>query len=249
MRRYDPARKLLKLPAPPRPQSMAQYRFYPYPGSCNADEGLGPAAADSLELRSVPWVWALCRHSLSSLLNKRNKQREILKQRQPLPCLAWGAGVLCSLPTGSVDEHPAHAELAGDADSLGAAIVQNPMQNSNCGWLLVLGSFWARENSSWEPKEIGNLEVQYLLSWPLLPFSASPVLISAPVTSSSAPQISTGFHSRKDGVGGECAMCRLDEIHSPNAFIVGFTLLAKLTFLSKERAHVRCQEIEIYILL
>lgn len=176
MRRYDPARKLLKLPAPPRPQSMAQYRFYPYPGSCNADEGLGPAAADSLELRSVPWVWALCRHSLSSLLNKRNKQREILKQRQPLPCLAWGAWGLCSLPTGSVDEHPAHAELAGDADGLGAAIVQNPMQNSNCGWLLVLGSFWARENSSWEPKEIGNLEVQYLLSWPLLPFSASPVL-------------------------------------------------------------------------
>lgn len=44
-------------------------------------------------------------------------------------------------------------------------------------------------------------------------------------------------------------MCRLDEIHSPNAFIVGFTLLAKLTFLSKERAHVRCQEMEIYILL
>lgn len=44
-------------------------------------------------------------------------------------------------------------------------------------------------------------------------------------------------------------MCRLDEIYSPNAFIVGFTLLAKLTFLSKERAHVRCQEMEIYILL
>lgn len=47
----------------------------------------------------------------------------------------------------------------------------------------------------------------------------------------------------------EVGMCRLDEIHSPNAFIVGFTLLAKLTFLSKERVLVRCQEMEIYILL
>lgn len=50
-----------------------------------------------------------------------------------------------------MDEHPAHADLAGDADEdvgLGAAIVQNSMQNSNCGWLLVLGSLGARENGA-----------------------------------------------------------------------------------------------------
>ena len=68
----------------------------------------------------------------------------------------------------------------------------------------------------------------------------------SPATSPlSTPSLSWISTVGKKGVG----MCRLDEIHSPNAFIVGFTLLAKLTFLSKERAHVRCQEMEIYILL
>lgn len=47
-----------------------------------------------------------------------------------------------------MDEHPAHAELAGDAASLEAAIVQSPVQNSNCGWLLVLGSLGAGENDT-----------------------------------------------------------------------------------------------------
>lgn len=41
-------------------------------------------------------------------------------------------------------KHPAHAELAGEAAGLGAAIVQSLVQNSNCGWLLVLGQFGGR---------------------------------------------------------------------------------------------------------
>lgn len=110
-------------------------------------------------------------------------------------------------------------------------------KNSNCGWLLVLGSFGAREK--WHLGAKRNRQFGSPLSPPLC------VLISAPVTSSlSTPSFNWIFT-----VGKPRGMCRLDETHSPNAFIVGFTLLAKLTFLSKERAHDRCQEMEIYILL
>lgn len=93
---------------------------------------------------------------------------------------------------------------------------------------------------------MGNWGVQLSLPQLLTLLFSIRVLISSPATSPlSTPGLNWISTVRKKGVG----MCRLDEIHSPNAFIVGFTLLAKLTFLSKERAHVRCQEMEIYILL
>lgn len=89
-------------------------------------------------------------------------------------------------------------------------------------------------------KKIGNRGVQFPL--PPAPY---PLQHPCPNRFPCTPSCNWISTVEKKGV----AMCRLDEIHSPNAFIVGFTLLAKLTFLSKERAHVRCQEMEIYILL
>lgn len=149
------------------------------------------------------------------------------------------------LPTDSVDEHPALAQGAGTAKRLEAAIVQALYKT-----VIVVGVLcWAilrQEKMVIESqKKIEDLGVQRPLLQLLTLLCSIRVLISSPVASPfSTPGHDCISTEGKKGVG----MCRLDEIHSPNAFIVGFTLLAKLTFLSKERAHVRCQEMEIYIL-
>ena len=144
-----------------------------------------------------------------------------------------------------MDEHPALAQGAGTAKGLEAAIVQALYKT-----VIVVGVLcWAvlrQEKMVIESqKKIEDLGVQCPLPQLLTLLLSIRVLISSPVTSPfSTPGCDCIPTEGKKGVG----MCRLDEIHSPNAFIVGFTLLAKLTFLSKERAHVRCQEMEIYIL-
>lgn len=150
------------------------------------------------------------------------------------------------LPTDCVDEHPVLAQLAGITKGLEAAIFQ-----ALCKTAIVVGFLsWAvlrQEKMVIESqKKTENLGVQFPLPQLLTLLFSVCVLISSPVTSPlSTPSRHWIFTVGKKGVG----MCRLDEIHGPNAFIVGLTLLAKLTFLSKERAHVRCQEMEIYILL
>lgn len=218
MRRYDLARKLLKLPAPQRPQQWPSADSYPYPDNCNADEGLGPAGADSLELHSVPCVWALCRRSLSSLLNKRNKQRKFKSQGGFFPALPYKLGFFLILPTDSMDEHPTHAELAGNAKYLEATIVQSLVQNSNCGWFLVLGSFRAREDSNWKPKENRKFKESNLSS----PSRASLVSIPCPNQfpgnlSTQHPKSQLDFYSRKEKGGNvqtrwnpqsQCFYCR-----------------------------------------
>ena len=144
-----------------------------------------------------------------------------------------------------MDEHPALAQGAGTAKGLEAAIVQALYKT-----VIVVGVLcWAvlrQEKMVIESqKKIEDLGVQCPLPQLLTLLLSIRVLISSPVTSPfSTPGRDCIPTEGKKGVG----MCRLDENHSPNAFIVGFTLLAKLTFLSKERAHVRCQEMEIYIL-
>lgn len=158
--------------------------------------------------------------------------------------MASGVG-FCSHPQ-TLAKHPALAQLAGSAKSLGL-----PLFRALCKTAIVVGFLcWAvlgQEKVVTEgQKKTGALGIQFPLPSSLPSFAASRVLISSPATSPlSTPNRNWISTVEKKGVG----MCRLDEIHSPNAFIVGFTLLAKLTFLSKERAHVGCQEMEIYILL
>lgn len=72
------------------------------------------------------------------------------------------------LPTDSMDKHPAFAQLGSSAKGLEAAIVQGLVQNSNCGWFLMLGSFRAKENGNGKPKENG--EFGNLISPPPAPY-------------------------------------------------------------------------------
>lgn len=245
MRRYDPVRKLLTLPAPPRPSWWLSADFYPYPGNYNADGGLGPAAADLPKLHSVPCVWALCRHSLSSLLNKGNKQNEILTWGRPLPWgMASGVG-FCSHPQ-TLAKHPALAQLAGSAKSLGL-----PLFRALCKTAIVVGLLcWAvlgQEKVVTEgQKKTGALGVQFPLPSSLPSFAASRVLISSPATSPlSTPKSQLDFHSRKERGGNvqtrwnpqsQCFYCR-------------FHTFGQIDISFQGKSPRRCQEMEIYILL
>lgn len=76
MRRYDLVRKLLKLQAPQRLQLVPYHiDIYPYLCNYNADELLEPAEGDVPGPQCVPCAELLFRCSLSSLLNKGNKQK------------------------------------------------------------------------------------------------------------------------------------------------------------------------------
>lgn len=76
MRRYDLVRKLLKITGATEASAVPYHTaMYPYLCSCSADELLGPAEGAVPGPLCVPCAEALCHCSLSSLLNKGNKQK------------------------------------------------------------------------------------------------------------------------------------------------------------------------------
>lgn len=102
----------------------------------------------------------------------------------------------------------------------GSCHFSGPVQNSNCGWFLELGSFKARENGNWKPKE--NREFGSPVSPPPAPYPPFQRLCPNQFPchlSTQHPKSPLDFHSRKERGGNvqtrwnprsQCFYCRFD---------------------------------------